>query len=242
MSLKILNLGCGTKTHSELINIDWSIYAWLKKHRFLCALVKLLSNSSRLKTLNALPDNIIFHDLSKGIPFPNDSIDVVYHSHFMEHLDRDIVNDFLQEVRRVLKPGGIQRIVVPDFEKLCGAYINQLRECDEKIRNCEEHDGYIDEIIGQCVMKEAISTSQQRPIRRFLENLIIGDARKRGITHQWMYDRITIRCLLHENGFKNVKSEKYNTSSIPDWNKYGLDLDDFGNEYKTESFYTEAIK
>jgi hypothetical protein len=28
------------------------------------------------------------HDISRGLPFPPDTIDVVYHSHLFEHLDR----------------------------------------------------------------------------------------------------------------------------------------------------------
>ena len=55
------------------------------------------------------------HDLSKGIPFDDNSVDVVYHSHLLEHIDRKNVPTFLKEIRRVLKPRGIHRIVVRIF-------------------------------------------------------------------------------------------------------------------------------
>ena len=40
----------------------------------------------------------------RGIPFPNDSFDAVYHSHFLEHLNKDDAPDFLLECYRVCKP------------------------------------------------------------------------------------------------------------------------------------------
>ena len=184
--MKILNLGCETKTNPEMINIDWSIYLRIRLNKFYYFLAPVFIRGERLKKLRELPRDILLHDLSKGIPFPSNSIDVVYHSHFLEHLDRDIVEKFLLEVKRVLRSGGIQRIVVPDLEKLTINYITHLQACNTESNIEKEHDHYISAIIWPCVLKEAFSTSQQPKVRRFIENLILGDARERGITHQWM--------------------------------------------------------
>jgi hypothetical protein len=72
------------------------------------------------------------HDLSKGIPFESDSVDAVCHSHVLEHLDRPVAGAFLKETLRVLKPGGIYRIVVPDFEFLCREDVMHFdrRQCE----------------------------------------------------------------------------------------------------------------
>jgi len=43
-------------------------------------------------------------------------------------------------------------------------------------------------------------------------------------------------------GYRNEGIQKHNTSAIPDWNGYGLDVDDVGNEYKPDSLYVEARK
>ena len=48
---------------------------------------------------------------------------MVYSSHFLEHIPRDQVAPFLQECWRILKPGGVLRIVVPDLENLCRIYL-----------------------------------------------------------------------------------------------------------------------
>jgi predicted SAM-dependent methyltransferase len=240
--LKILNLGCGNKTSSEpfVINIDWSIYFRLKKNRILRPIIPWIIKGERLKNYNCLPDNIIFHNLAKGIPFNAKSIDVVYHSHFLEHLEKNIVEKFLLEVKRVLKPAGIQRIVVPDFERPCKNYISHMKISENNPEEAEQHDLYIAEIIEQSVRKEAYGATQQKPFRRFIENAFIGDARRRGETHQWMYDRISLTSLLFKLGYKNIQLQRYNSSLIANWNGYGLDIDDFGNEYKPGSLYVET--
>jgi hypothetical protein len=94
-------------------------------------------------------------------------------------------------------------------------------------------------MIEQSVRREAAGTKLQPPVRRFLETLVLGDARRRGETHQWMYDRINAAALLTRVGFRDPKRRNYNESSIAEWNEYELDLDKHGNEYKTDSLYIE---
>lgn len=169
-------------------------------------------------------------------------MDVVYNSHLLEHLDREVVKMFLLEVKRVLKPGGIHRIVVPDLEVICKAYISHILDCDINKSEYENHDFFIASLLEQSVRKEAFGTSQQTSLRRIIENFILGDARQRGETHQWMYDRINIKTILLNLGYKEVYIQKYNTSVIPNFNNYGLDIDENGNQYKRESLYVEAVK
>jgi SAM-dependent methyltransferase len=171
-----------------------------------------------------------------------DSIDVVYHSHFFEHLDREIAEVFLEEAKRVLRPGGLHRIVVPDFEKACRDYVSHLALCESNAAEWEKHDEYVALLIEQSVRKKACGTSQQKSMWRFIENILRGDARRRGETHQWMYDRFNLSTLLLKHGYKDPVVREFNTSSIPNWPQYGLDMDVHGNEYKTESLYIEAIK
>jgi predicted SAM-dependent methyltransferase len=55
-------------------------------------------------------------DLTKGIPFEDNSADGIFASHFLEHLSAFNAIKFLKECRRVLKPEGVLRISVPDPE------------------------------------------------------------------------------------------------------------------------------
>jgi len=225
-----------------MVNIDWSIYLRIKQNPFLRIIAPLFFKGERLIRFNSLPNNIIVHNLAKGIPFPSNSVDVVYHSHFLEHLDRDMAKVFLLEIKRVLKHNGIQRIVVPDLEKACRAYVSHIPACEKDTSEANNHDAYVATIIEQSVRKEAFGSSQQKHLRRFIENTFLGDARKRGETHQWMYDKINLSIFLTSLGYKNPQVQSYNQSLIPDWNQYGLDLDTSGNEYKPESLYLETQK
>ena len=58
-----------------------------------------------------------------GLPFPDRSVSRIFVSHLVEHLfyPHD-VRFFLGELKRVMAPGGIVRMVVPDIEKCIEAY------------------------------------------------------------------------------------------------------------------------
>jgi predicted SAM-dependent methyltransferase len=98
--MKYLNLGCGSRFHRDWINLDFA----------------------------ASDQSIIVHDLSQGIPYPDNSIDVIYHSHVLEHFSQKQGEFFLQDCYRVLKDQGIIRVVVPDLEKIARSYLEALEK------------------------------------------------------------------------------------------------------------------
>jgi predicted SAM-dependent methyltransferase len=61
-------------------------------------------------------------DISKLDIFLNDSVEGVYVCHVLEHFPRSQLETVLSEWYRVLKPNGILRISVPDFEQVCKLY------------------------------------------------------------------------------------------------------------------------
>ncbi len=62
------------------------------------------------------------HDIANGIPYPNNLVDIIIASHFLEHLDREEGNKFLKDCLRVLKIGGIIRLTVPDTDLIIEKY------------------------------------------------------------------------------------------------------------------------
>lgn len=98
--MQYVNLGCGECYHPEWINID------------------IISHT---------PDVIAF-DLRKGIPLPDKSSDVVYHSNIIEHFRRNDALFFMRECFRILKPGGIIRVATPDLEEISRLYLEKLDE------------------------------------------------------------------------------------------------------------------
>ena len=53
----------------------------------------------------------------------NNTADLIYASHVIEYFDREEIIDLLDCWRGRLKPNGILRIAVPDFNKISSLYI-----------------------------------------------------------------------------------------------------------------------
>jgi SAM-dependent methyltransferase len=85
-------------------------------------------------------------DLLRPLPLPSDSAALIYSSHFLEHLPRPRVPGFLAECFRVLQPGGVIRLVLPDFEEICREYLTRRAEGEH-----EKADFVVAEVIDQCV-------------------------------------------------------------------------------------------
>ena len=65
----------------------------------------------------------LFWDLRNGIPFPDSSVDLVYSSHLLEHMPYEAGQAVLAEALRVLKPGGIVSMCVPNARLYIDAYL-----------------------------------------------------------------------------------------------------------------------
>lgn len=61
-------------------------------------------------------------DARFGLPFPSNSFNGVYAHHVIEHLDYEDAYRVFHEVRRVLNPGGIFRMIVPDLKAFLDLY------------------------------------------------------------------------------------------------------------------------
>ncbi|MBV8757230.1 MAG: hypothetical protein JO257_08155 [Deltaproteobacteria bacterium] len=90
--------------------------------------------------------------------------------------------------------------------------------------------------------RESYGTSTQPQPLRFVENVVLGDARRRGETHQWMYDRINLPVLLEEHGFRDVQIRDHRSSYVAHWDELGLDRNETGDEYKPGSLYVECLR
>ena len=98
--LPYLNLGCGTKFHPDWTNLDFE----------------------------SVGDAVQAHNLLNGIPFDDESFEVVYHSHVLEHFPKKKAPEFLKECYRVLKRGGTIRIAIPNLEVIVLNYLKYLNE------------------------------------------------------------------------------------------------------------------
>lgn len=61
----------------------------------------------------------VIHDLTKfPYPFKNESVDAIFSSHFVEHLDGTERIKFFNECYRILKPGGKMRLLHPYYKSV----------------------------------------------------------------------------------------------------------------------------
>jgi len=88
-----INLGCNTRIREGYLNVDRDKYPG----------VDLVSDVSKL-------------------PLPDNYADEVYASHILEHFSHAKTIDVLKEWHRILKPGGMLKIAVPDFARTVELY------------------------------------------------------------------------------------------------------------------------
>ena len=81
-------------------------------------------------------------DVLEGLPYAENSVDIILASHFIEHLTREEGLKFLRECHRVLKPNGIIRLVVPDAELLVKKYLKgeimEYRHVNVGVENAQD--------------------------------------------------------------------------------------------------------
>lgn len=89
----------------------------------------------------------------KGIPFEENSFDVVYHSHVIEHFGKQEAVTFIQECFRVLKRGGVIRVAYPDLESIVRNYLTCLENAlkDPSEENLANYDWMMLELYDQTV-------------------------------------------------------------------------------------------
>jgi hypothetical protein len=70
----------------------------------------------------------------------------------------------------------------------------------------------------------------------------VGKFRLSGEVHKWMYDRVSLKRLLADAGFRQIETKTADQSGISDFNKFGLDLAPDGSIRKPDSLFMEAVK
>jgi len=64
-------------------------------------------------------------DLRQPLPLADGSCQAIFTEHVFEHIDIDARQNVLKELRRVLSPSGVLRIVVPDVRLFVDAYLRE---------------------------------------------------------------------------------------------------------------------
>jgi hypothetical protein len=172
-----LNLGCGATPTPGFLNYDNSLTVLIASYPPLLSLLsRALSEQQRAFAAAARAAGVRWADVVKQIPARSKSVEVIYSSHLLEHLDRPAARAFLLEARRVLEPGGILRLVVPDLKLLAAEYAAS---------------GDADRFVERTLLAQ----DQPRGWGR-LKSSLVGPRH-----HAWMYDAKSLMKLLTTIGF-----------------------------------------
>jgi predicted SAM-dependent methyltransferase len=118
-----LNLGCGSRPIAGYVNIDQDDLATMRARYP----TRVFDDSLVIKNFN------IFE-----LPYAENTIDEIRSESMLEHLSFEEEGKLFKEIKRVLKPGGIINISVPNFEKLFQAWIGAKDEWKDFYRTDRE--------------------------------------------------------------------------------------------------------
>lgn len=198
---QFVQFGCGLSSPTEWLNFDSSPALRLQK---LPVVGKLIPSGP----YGRFPKNIMFGDIVKGLPVPNNSVELLYCSHILEHLTLNEFSQALNNCYRCLQPGGIFRLVLPDLEFMAQQYVNSTspEAASEFMRVTwlgKEHRKR--DLLA--FFKEWLSCSQ----------------------HMWMWDFKSLSLELEKVGFKNIRRAYFGDSGISAFNEVE-DLQRWKNE------------
>jgi hypothetical protein len=210
-----VNIGCGATPTDGWANFDNSLAVRIGRWPALAQAlrsVRILNVESYRFAMLASDLGVRFANAAARIPCADGSVEAVYSSHMIEHLDRGEAEAFLLEVRRVLMPGGVVRLAAPDLGHFVESYVTT---------------GDADEFMA------GINVSLARPLRPSvrIKWALIGPR-----NHLWMYDGRSLTQLLSNAGFTSPAVMPPGKTNIMD--PGALDLE----ERAGESVYVEAFQ
>jgi ubiquinone/menaquinone biosynthesis C-methylase UbiE len=196
MERVLLNVGCGATRPLGWVNVDCSLNAWIQRTGLGRALARRFIRSTTYTSTN-----VRYINLNRRWPWPDQSVDVVYGSHVFEHLRLRSAALFLSEAGRVLKPGGVIRLVVPDLYKLAKRYVTDFEN-------------------GQVSASEPFlyalnlhlenSTPGSKNVFFRLIHFLQGHPHQ----HKYMYDIASMRLRLERAGFSELRESVYGMSDL----------------------------
>jgi SAM-dependent methyltransferase len=200
-----VNLGCGPNAPAGWLNVDGSWNAWLSNHSHLrkaLTIVGVIGKNSSGAQWNVRP---LVHDLTKPLPFEDNTVSAVYGAHVLEHLYLADAQRLLSECKRVLRLDGVIRLVVPD---LCFMVASYLKNKNGRSLSPSDKIAAADKLNERLGFRSPAPPSGN-PLFKFYS--LWKDFHH----HKWMYDADSLIHYLESAGFAGVSEKGYLQSEIP---------------------------
>jgi predicted SAM-dependent methyltransferase len=184
LGLNGLHCGCGKRLRPGWLNVDmWQIEE-----------AESTSTSDRIARFGE-DHYYLRHDLSEPFPVGDQSFDWIYSEHLIEHLGLKQAVTWLEEMRRLLKPGGGLRLTTPDLKRYVDGYLDPSGEFYAAHRS---------RLTGLPKMMKSNR-------RRAEEDVVEGELPERRAwmfnqifrywSHKWIYDFEEVRYVAVQAGF-----------------------------------------
>ena len=172
--------------------------------------------------------DVLNYDVTKGLPFEDNSINYIYSSHFIEHLTFEESIEFFKECKRILRKDGIIRIICPDLEKWINSYIKNDQQFFDKYKQqitIDSPDNYLYYLLDRITTKGQIMCS----------NFYNWD-------HKWMWDFESMELVLKDIGFNEIQKSSSLVSDIPEVESVEAPSIELFGKRILESLYVESVK
>lgn len=192
--------GCGKCAPTSWENFDISPTLKLEK-------LPLIGSLFIRKEWGAYPKNVKIGDIVKGLPnIDQESAENVYCSHVLEHLSYTDLKIALQNTYKIMKHGGVFRLVVPDLELMVKEYIEDKKNGN---RNAAH------KLVEKTLM--GVNDKPKNTLNKLTH--YFGHSK-----HLWNYDFDSLSLELESVGFTHIRRAKFNDSKSLAF----LDVEDIG--------------
>lgn len=176
-----VHYGCGDHAGPNWLNFDVS--PMLRIERLPGgSLLKRLAGGGRPFPKAVQPGNIV-----KGALVPEGTASAAYASHVLEHLSLEDARVAIRNTYRMLAPGGVFRLIVPDLEWRAKLYLADMSKGDANAAS---------EFMRQCILGR--EERYRSPIHWLRKQLS-------GSSHLWMWDFVSMKAELEAAGFSQVR-------------------------------------
>lgn len=172
-----INIGSGISGAPGWFNIDNSPTVLLSR----------IPVVRRMARIPHWPVDVRRVDVRKGLPFKDATVGCIYSSHTFEHFTWEESLEVAKECFRVLQPGGVMRIAVPDLGVLMQDY-----------------------------MRDTSPLASHSFLHRLSLSHDIFDVLHPGSHHSQMFDKKSLVHLFQQAGFASAAVMTFGQSHIPD--------------------------
>jgi predicted SAM-dependent methyltransferase len=186
-----VQFGSGPKAYAGWLNFDCSPTLIVQK-------LPVIGSIARKRMNTVFEKDVKYGDTRTGLPLDEESVSFLYCSHVLEHLSLEDFRRTLRDCYRVLTPGGVFRMVMPDLETLVSDYLatTEPQACSQ-------------------MMQESYLGTASRPRGLIgLMRTVWGNSQ-----HLWLWDYKGAKAELEAAGFIGVRRAHFGDSAHAAFNE-----------------------